>query len=87
MASDNAIAVVHSVPVTSGSTPYSFWAKRGVHEVPVRNSTTLTCRKNSRAGIRRESTIPIVVRIETPAAATRKPRAGLLTVARTRGSE
>src|SRR5215204_4234321 len=68
----SAMAVVHSVPVMRGSTPYAWSLKRGVHEVPVRNSTMLTSRKNWIAGRTRESTMPTVVRIDTPAAATRQ---------------
>jgi hypothetical protein len=69
----NAMAVVHIVPVIRGRTPKVGSWNRGVHEVPVRNSVMLTSRKNWIAGNSSDTTMPIVVRIDTPAATTRKP--------------
>src|SRR5215211_932074 len=55
------IAVVHSVPVTSGRTPKLFSAKVGAQRVPPRNSPRLTWRKKSNAGTSSATTMPIVM--------------------------
>ena len=52
------ISVVQNVPVISGSTPKLGSANVGAHRVPVRNSQTLTSRKNSSAGSSRASDDP-----------------------------
>jgi hypothetical protein len=69
-----AIRVMTIVPITSGSTPNCPSAKSGVHVVVKRNSVSGISAKNSSDGMRSESTIPKVVRIETAAAAKRMPR-------------
>ena len=65
--------MVHSVPVMSGSTPKSGLANVGAHRVPVRKSQDVTSRKNARAGMSRETKMPIVMRTERPAAALSRP--------------
>lgn len=59
-----------SVAATSGSTPNFLSAKSGVHSVPVKNSTGLTCWKKPTAGGISETTIPTVVATETSADAS-----------------
>ena len=57
-AMSSAMAVVHSVPVTSGRTPKLLAGEPRRPAVPVRKSTTLTSRKNSSAGKSRARTMP-----------------------------
>ena len=58
---------------TSGTTPKDCEAPpaSGVHFVPVKNSPTPTSPKNTSVSSRSEKTIPVVVRTETSAAASR----------------
>ena len=59
----SAITVVQSVPTSNGTTPNDAGLKRGAQRVPVKKSTTETCRKNSIAGVINDQAIPAVIKI------------------------
>ena len=65
--------VTSRVPLSSGQMPY-WWLIRGSQVPPNRKSLSGTSEKNSIAGSSSEMTIPIVVRIDTTAAAKSRPR-------------
>src|SRR5688500_17845081 len=65
--------VVMRVAAAKGSTPNRARSKRGAHSVVVKNSRTLTLRKNSMVGMKRATTIPTVVATETRAHRPSRP--------------
>ena len=69
-----ATAVITRVAETSGQTPKDGSAALGAHLVLPKNSRTGTSAKNSRAGRRRATMMPIVVATETKAASIRRVR-------------
>src|SRR5262245_57504134 len=67
-----AIAETSIVPTTSGRTPKCWFAKSGVHSVPVRNSRIGTSRRNSIVSTASTMMMPAVVNTDS-AAATSSP--------------
>jgi hypothetical protein len=61
------------VPTRTGRTPKDAGVKVGAHEVPNRKSPIGTLARKSRVGIRRDTTIAVVVTTERSAQTARRP--------------
>ena len=72
MATAMPIRLMIIVPATRGVTPKEAGSIAGDQSVPKRKSATPTSPKKTIVSCTSESTIPVVVRIETTAAATRR---------------
>ncbi len=77
MATATAMAVVSSVPESSGQMPKCFWAKSGVHWVSPKNCASDTSRKKPAVSLNSTPMMPTVVRIETTAQSRKKPETDL----------